>query len=162
MTTSPKFRLPTAVQMPLRDIARGLSSAADMGEHVLDPLVQALPAPVRSNLKEALRRLEDAGAEIIDPDLSQNDIRAASDFLNGYEWPGLPVDASDTDQRRVDETLLAILVWLLADRAESLEGEVQLLDMAVALVRAYSPEIPATKNDVAPIATLLRSLSDHL
>lgn len=58
--------------------------------------------------------------------------------------------------------LLAIVTWLLTDRAETREGEESLLALAYALVRATCKEPHETLQDKTRLKTVLTDWADHL
>ena len=74
--------------------------------------------------------------------------------------PGLPMSISD--QAGIDFRLVTAASWLLADREETLEGELRLLDLAASLTRAFQDDISGAIADEAALAALLKTLSAHL
>jgi propanediol dehydratase small subunit len=241
MSKLPTLPLPNLVQMPLRDVLRGVSTFAEMTEQALEPLAANLPSPVRTTLRKTLRKIEGLGSDLIGPNVTHDDIFQAAAFVRGeaqgardlkrcavvlgFAWdavqktdnfpflvsetlaamrlsrisdgnasperaarilrtlrdhhvaggaPGIISDLSETDRAEIDLRLFAIAVWLLADRAETLPEEVQLLDMALAFTRAYEAAVVqamAAKVDAnsetradAPtdLAQMLQTLSGQL
>lgn len=61
-----------------------------------------------------------------------------------------------------DIALVAIIVWLLSDRAGGLAEEERLLDLSLALVLALEAEILGAIDDPVRLAPLLQSASEHL
>lgn len=223
--------LPQALQMPLRDAFRGLSTVGGLAEDALEPFASALPERAREALGGALRAIEGMGAKLIDPQVSHEDVGLAASVLKGearatkdigrcavvlaFAWnatpadgdfhpvlsetlttarlsmlktdhadapgehaaavlhllrdarvagelPGFPSKLSDDERSAIDLRLFAIAIWLLSERAATMEAEVRLLDMALALTRAYEADILASMNDREVLARTLRSLSGHL
>lgn len=72
--------------------------------------------------------------------------------------PGLPVRRSAERQAQVDLRLAAFLVWLLADRADSQEGEQRLLGLAAVLAESLRPDLAKA---LANRPTLARRLDDY-
>jgi hypothetical protein len=62
----------------------------------------------------------------------------------------------------VREALVAPVTWLLAEREDSLEAELHLLDLAHALARAFEADIHAAASDETDLAALLDTLASHL
>lgn len=76
--------------------------------------------------------------------------------------PGLARGITAEEETEVDLALLAIAVWLLSDRAETLEEEEKLLDLAMALVRALEDEARGAFDEVSGLARFLSDTSSHL
>lgn len=76
--------------------------------------------------------------------------------------PGMPAVGSDADRAAIDTGLVSIMVWLLAMRAETMEEEEKLLDLASALVTAMGEETRAALVDRALLAGHMESLAAHL
>lgn len=68
--------------LPLRDILRGMASFAEATEDMLEPAVQAMPAPMRHALSTAMQAIEGTGERLLAPHVSGQDIQRASAFLN--------------------------------------------------------------------------------
>ena len=76
--------------------------------------------------------------------------------------PGLTRGMTAEDDSRIDAALLAIAVWLLSNRAESVPEEEKVLDLALALVRALQSELADPFGDAARLARFLSDTSAHL
>lgn len=76
--------------------------------------------------------------------------------------PGVAGVSSRDGQRAVDVALASILVWLLAERADSMAEEARLLDLSFALVSAIRDDVLAALDDPDGMARLLASASAHL
>ena len=76
--------------------------------------------------------------------------------------PGLADGIGAEDRSQIDLVLVAILIWLLATRADALDEEVKLLELAMALVTAIRDDIIAAMDDRAKIADILAASSAHL
>lgn len=84
-----------------------------------------------------------------------------SDGVAG-RFPGLSGKAAPEEQEQIDLTLTACFVWLLADRANSVEEEEDLFRWAFALTHAHRRAILTSVSDVASLAAQLESLANHL
>lgn len=89
-------------------------------------------------------------------------LRALKENHIAGRLPGVAIEPSETERKEVDLRLFSIVVWLLAERAETLEEELQLLDMALALTRAYETRVLEAMEESADLDGLLQSLSGHL
>ena len=76
--------------------------------------------------------------------------------------PGVPAPRGAEDQEDVDLRLFALMIWLLAARADTLEDEQKLLHLAGAMSVAMKAEILAAVDQPDQIAEHLQALSDHL
>ena len=76
--------------------------------------------------------------------------------------PGLTRSIATTDETEVDLALLAIAVWLLSNRPDTVEAEEKLLDLSVALVRALQHETRTTFSDRGALERFLSETSSHL
>ena len=85
MTGRTRLPFPRALKMPLRDVLRGITTAADLTEEVLEPATALLPNPVQSSFRSALATFENAGASAITPRIDVADIAKASAFLHGTD-----------------------------------------------------------------------------
>lgn len=74
---------PELLQMPLRDIARGLKGAAHATESALAPVAASLPKPLQSALSDALATLKSQGRSVMSLTVTQADIEAAARFIAG-------------------------------------------------------------------------------
>lgn len=83
MTRGPEIKLPQALQMPLRDLLRGLSSFAEATEEALEPAAALLPQPMRDTFGAALRRIEGESHRLVRPAVSHSDIAVAAAYLSG-------------------------------------------------------------------------------
>ena len=134
-----------------------LAFAWDKVQHAegLHPLLSETLASI------GLSRLDEAKT-VTPGDHAEAVLRVLRDTRVAGGLPGVPAGPQETDRAEVDLRLFAIATWLLAARAGSMEDEIQLLDMALALTRAYEADVLAAFSDRASLATLLQSLSDHL
>ena len=93
---------------------------------------------------------------------------AAAVFINlrrshvAGRLPGLPISQSKQEQRSIDLKLFAFFVWLLANRADKFEEETRLLEMALALSRAFEDEVLESMDDQPSLAFQIQRLSRHL
>ncbi|MEM8948184.1 MAG: hypothetical protein AAGA21_04960 [Pseudomonadota bacterium] len=115
MTTRSRLPLPRALKMPLRDILRGVATAADVTEEVLEPATALLPGAVQTPFRSALAAFEQAGSRAVTPTIDASDIAVAKDYLKG-------VDQS----RNALETFVSVLAFVW-ERALSRHGNHQLL-----------------------------------
>lgn len=76
--------------------------------------------------------------------------------------PGLPLGLSESERTVIDLHLFAITIWLLSVRAATMDEEMQLLDMALALTCVFEREVMASINDHDTLAATLDHLSEHL
>lgn len=76
--------------------------------------------------------------------------------------PGFADGIGSEDRDQIDLELMAIMVWLLAIRADALEDELKLLDLSMALVTAIKGDIAAAIDDQAKLADILAASSAHL
>lgn len=76
--------------------------------------------------------------------------------------PGLTRSIATTDETEVDLALLAIAVWLLSNRPDTVEAEEKLLDLSVALVRALQYETRTNFSDRGALERFLSETSSHL
>lgn len=76
--------------------------------------------------------------------------------------PGVAGVSSGEEQTAVDVALVAILVWLLAERAQSMAEEARLLDLSFALVSAIRDDALAVLDDPDGLARFMASASAHL
>lgn len=76
--------------------------------------------------------------------------------------PGIADGIGAEDRSQIDMMLLAIMVWLLATRADGLEEELTLLELAMALVTAIKGDMVAAMDDQAKLADILAATSAHL
>ncbi|MCR9122436.1 MAG: hypothetical protein NXH91_09180 [Phyllobacteriaceae bacterium] len=76
--------------------------------------------------------------------------------------PGVPAMGSDADRVAIDTGLVSIMVWLLAMRAETMEEEEKLLDLASALVSAMAEDTAAAMVDHDRLAGHMEALAAHL
>lgn len=77
--------LPRALQAPIRDVLRGVSTAAEITEELLKPATPLLPKPVRSLFTSTLKAVEAAGQAELRQPLDPADIECAVEFLNGTD-----------------------------------------------------------------------------
>lgn len=76
--------------------------------------------------------------------------------------PGVEPSLSAADEIEVDLFLFAALVWLFTERADTLGGEEQLLDLALALTMAKKEAVAKSFDDLDHLARALRDLADHV
>ncbi|MBO6638699.1 MAG: hypothetical protein JJ920_07325 [Roseitalea sp.] len=76
--------------------------------------------------------------------------------------PGVPAMGGDEDRAAIDAGLVTIMVWLLAIRAETMEEEEKLLDLAFALVTAMQHETRTAMADPEKLSGHMTSLAAHL
>jgi len=76
--------------------------------------------------------------------------------------PGLSDGIGPEDRSQIDMMLLAIMVWLLATRADGPEEELKLLELAMALVTAIKDDVVSAMDDQAKLADILAATSAHL
>lgn len=76
--------------------------------------------------------------------------------------PGLARGISGKDKNYVDLSLLAIAVWLLSSRSDTLEEEEKLLDLSQALVNALNVDMLELFSDSGKLAEFLAETSAHL
>lgn len=98
-----------------------------------------------------------AGAEVAAALLA--DLRISSAI---GRMPGLARGITATEEAEVDLALLAIAVWLLSARAETLAQEEKLLHLAMGLVRALQGEAREAFADQRRLAAFLAATSAHL
>ena len=76
--------------------------------------------------------------------------------------PGLPVPQSDSETQVIDLRLFAFFAWLLAERASSVEEEMKILELSLALSRVFWDEVENAIRSIDELASLLERLSGHL
>lgn len=76
--------------------------------------------------------------------------------------PGISEGIGSEDRNQIDLALMAIMVWLIATRTETLEEEVTLLELAMALMTAIKDDIAVAMDDPAKLADILAASSAHL
>lgn len=76
--------------------------------------------------------------------------------------PGIAGGIGSEDRSEIDLVLMAIMVWLLSSRADTLEEEMKLLELALALVTAIKDDVVASMDDQAKLADILAASSAHL
>lgn len=76
--------------------------------------------------------------------------------------PGLPLPDAGDVRADVALALVAPVIWLLADREETLEADVHLLELANALAGAFEDTIRSALSDRDHLAELLRTMANHL
>lgn len=86
-------------------------------------------------------------------------IRASAAIGN---MPGFIATLSTQSQQEIDLSLLAIIVWLLSDRAATLAEEENLLELSLALVTAIQTDVSAALGNSEKLAQIIESSSEHL
>lgn len=76
--------------------------------------------------------------------------------------PGFIATLSAQSQQEIDLSLLAIIVWLLSDRAATLAEEENLLELSLALVTAIQTDVSAALGNSEKLAQIIESSSEHL
>ena len=76
--------------------------------------------------------------------------------------PGLPVPQSDAETQVIDLRLFAFFAWLLAERASSVEEEMKVLELSMAVSRVFWDEVGSAIGSINELAGLLKRLSGHL
>lgn len=76
--------------------------------------------------------------------------------------PGLTGGIASKDKQQVDLSLLAIAVWLLSSRSNTLEEEEKVLDLSQALVSALQVDVSDLFSDTGKLAGFLAETSAHL
>ena len=76
--------------------------------------------------------------------------------------PGIEPSLPAEDETQVELFLFAALVWLLTERARSLDEEEQLLDLSLALTAAKKHTVTQSFDDLEQVARALGDLADHL
>ncbi len=79
----PFARLPRSLRPPIRDILRGVSTAAEVTEELLKPAAPLIPEPVRSLFAATLKAVETAGQAELHQPLDRDDIERAVGFIDG-------------------------------------------------------------------------------
>ncbi|WP_420578832.1 hypothetical protein [Oceaniradius stylonematis] len=191
MREQPPIPRLTALQLPLRDALRGVATLAEVTEELLEPAAALLPGTVRDGFRSAVHAIEGAGKRLMTAPITLESVRASSRVLSqgagdrdalatmavviAYAWEHLrdaghehhlmiseTMLGSDADRAAIDTGLVSIMVWLLAMRAETMEEEEKLLDLASALVTAMGEETRAALVDRALLAGHMESLAAHL
>ena len=78
------------------------------------------------------------------------------------ELPGLPVQPAPEALTQRDMHLAGLATWLLASRAETIEAETELLDLALALTAAYRTEILSAMDSLEDLSERLTTMAGHL
>ncbi len=76
--------------------------------------------------------------------------------------PGVDSSLSAEDETEVSLFIFAALVWLLSERARTLEEEGQLLDLALALTMAKKDLVAESFDDLESVGHALCDMADHL
>ena len=76
--------------------------------------------------------------------------------------PGIADGIGSEDRDQIDLALMTVMVWLLAARADTLNAELTLLELAMALATAIRRDIAAAMDDQARVADILAASSAHL
>ena len=94
--------------------------------------------------------------------------RAASVFLvlrrsnAAGSLPGFPLSSLDRERRAIELRLFAYFIWLLSDRAASIEEELRLLTLANSLTQAFGSEILERISDSEFLAAQFDKFSKYL
>ncbi len=76
--------------------------------------------------------------------------------------PGLPLHRKSAEQEEVDLCLFAMVLWLLAERPETIAAEDNLLELSAILTLVHRAEVIASMDDGQALAFQLASLSEQL
>jgi len=76
--------------------------------------------------------------------------------------PGISDGIGAEDRNRIDLALMAIMVWLIATRTPTLDEELPLLELAMALMTAIKDDIATAIDDPQKLADMLTATSAHL
>lgn len=101
------------------------------------------------------------------PAISESE-HSAQLFLDLRSWrvvgslPGLPISEAAAQREAIDLKLFALTVWLLTDRAENLEAEIDLLNLALALTHSLRSDILLAVTNSTLLAAQLQIVADHL
>lgn len=76
--------------------------------------------------------------------------------------PGVDPSLSAEDETQVSLFLFAALVWLMTERAVTLEDEEQLLDLALALTMAKKDTVSQSFDDLERVGHALQDMADHV
>ena len=76
--------------------------------------------------------------------------------------PGVDSNLSAEDETQVSLFLFAALVWLMTERAATLDAEEQLLDLALALTMAKKDAVAQSFDDLEHVAQALQNMADHV
>ncbi len=94
--------------------------------------------------------------------------RAAEVFLKlrranvAGSFPGLPMPHSRPEAQSIELRLFAFSVWLLAERASTLDEEMKLLELALALAGAFEEDVKRAMHDPIDLALQFERLSGHI
>ena len=75
--------LPLSLRMPLRDIVRGMTGIAGLGEKAVRNVLTVLPQPFETSLRSAIVELEAAATRFLKADITQGEICRATRFVVG-------------------------------------------------------------------------------
>ncbi|MFK7891865.1 MAG: hypothetical protein AB8B63_13700 [Granulosicoccus sp.] len=89
-------------------------------------------------------------------------IREIRNFTAVGLIPGLVGNFSSEGKNEVDLALIAILSWLMSERADSMAEEEKLLDLSLALVFAVRADALSAIEQDQHLAELLENVSGHL
>ena len=107
------------------------------------------------------------GALQMAPDLLAN-VRGAMIFKTLAKahpmgrMPGVDPSLSAEDEAQVSLFLFATLVWLMTERARTLDEEEQLLDLALALTMAKKDAVAESFDDLERVGHALQDMADHV
>ena len=77
-------------EMSLRDAFRGIASFVEATEDALEPAASLVPHPLRSRVKDTLRRIEDHSKRLAVAPISIDDISNAAAFIAGADDNSVP------------------------------------------------------------------------
>lgn len=76
--------------------------------------------------------------------------------------PGVPGLEGVAERAQIAAALVAPTIWLLAEREDTLEDELHLLDLARALTEAFQSDVRAALTEEDKLGPLLKMLAQHL
>lgn len=77
-------------------------------------------------------------------------------------FPGTPMTPDEGEGAYIDQVWLSAVVWLLTERASTIDEDIRLLELAFALCDALEEEIMTDMEDEGRLAESLQSLANHL
>lgn len=76
--------------------------------------------------------------------------------------PALDMPMRGEDEVKISMIILSFFVWLVSERAASLEDEERLLDLAIALTMAKEDQIAGQLSDTTALSVIIEDLAEHL
>ena len=83
-------KLMASFEMSLRDAFRGVASFVEATEDALEPAASLVPPPLRSRVKDTLRRIEGHSKRLAVAPISTDDISNAAAFIAGADENSVP------------------------------------------------------------------------